>query len=137
MVECSAGEPASNYSGFDIGLWRALAPHLLWPEGQDFSFKCMGFDAMIADLLSPAGACSGGVARARPTRPQTPPWLRQLVGHPAAPAVGTAGITISTEREQSGMRFSYPYYRSSLAVLVHAPVEEGAQGWCAPLPPAA
>lgn len=50
----------------------------------------MGFDTMLEDLQTPGGNCS----------------------------IGIGGITITTDREEAGIEFSYPTYSSSLALMV-------------------
>ena len=54
--------------------------------------QCTAFSTLIADLQNATGVCSASAS----------------------------GITITTEREQLGIKFTYPYYKSSLGVLVQA-----------------
>lgn len=92
MGNCSPDQPASNYTGYDVAVWRATAGVLGWEEGIDWVFNCTGFSDMISELQKPenVSACD----------------------------IGVGGITISSAREQLGIEFSYPTYRSSLAIMV-------------------
>lgn len=84
-------------------LFREAAKSLGLTEGTSYVWSCQpSFKGMIEDLKSPAGVgpCDAAIA----------------------------GITITTARQESGIKFSYPYYSSSLRILVAAGTGS-ASGW--------
>ena len=70
------------------------------PYGSGYNFRCVRFSDMILDLHTPGGNCSMAIA----------------------------GITINIARQELGIKFSYPYYKSSLGIMVRASTETG-NGW--------
>lgn len=71
------------------------------PQGGDtFELVCRPFSDVVADLTAPGGTCT----------------------------LAAAGITISSEREDRGIKFSFPTYHSSLAIMVYAE-EKQDTGW--------
>ncbi|KAL4433390.1 hypothetical protein ABPG77_010243 [Micractinium sp. CCAP 211/92] len=91
---------AANFTGHDVQLVRSAASKLGLQEGRDFVFRCDSFSTMIDSLSDPRGPCSAAAS----------------------------AITITSEREAAGVRFSYPYYKSSLSTLVQAS-HSTSDGW--------
>lgn len=90
----------ANFSGHDVQMVRDAAALMGLTEGTDFEFKCDSFSTMLVALRNASGPCSAAVA----------------------------GVTITTEREGSGIKFTYPYFKSSLSTLVQAQLPAGT-GW--------
>ncbi|KAL4451646.1 hypothetical protein ABPG75_007308 [Micractinium tetrahymenae] len=91
---------AANFSGHDVQLVRRAAAKMGLQEGKDFVFRCSSFSSMVSSLTDPRGPCSAAAS----------------------------AITITSEREAQGIKFSYPYYKSSLSTLVQASQSSGS-GW--------
>ncbi|PSC76640.1 glutamate receptor [Micractinium conductrix] len=92
-------DPA-DFSGHDVAVVRQAAAVLGLVEEVDWEFRCDSFSTMVKSLTNGSGPCSAVAA----------------------------GVTITTERESQGIKFSYPYYSSSLSTLVQATTSSGT-GW--------
>lgn len=95
MVTCNTEQDPREYSGFDIEKFRQVAKHMGWKEGINYTFACIpeGFGVMMKDLFDTAdGICH----------------------------LATAGITLSSERVDMGLKFTYPTLRVQLAAIVKA-----------------
>ena len=57
MVYCDPAEGTKTYKGYQVELFRMLAHEVGWATG-DYTFTCMDYDDMMADLNDPAGSCS-------------------------------------------------------------------------------
>ena len=99
---CSLDEPPEFFSGLSIELFRNIAQDIGWQEGVDFRFECLmtSTDEVMLELANGVGVCDAAIA----------------------------SITISTERKQSGVLFSYPYLKGAVGIMVLR--DEGhASGW--------
>lgn len=61
QVTCEGVDDPSNYSGYQIELWRAIATDLGWSD-TDWTFYCMDWTIMIDDLSSSQGNCTAAAA---------------------------------------------------------------------------
>lgn len=109
MVDCDPIGNPDDFTGHDIEQMRILAERLGWTSPANYTFKC--FDAFV-DILHDLQGVSG---------------KREC-------ALAASGVTRSTERQNMGLHFTYPTYRSSLGILVQAEIREGSHwGFLRPL----
>ena len=99
MVTCSNTTDPATWTGHDIELMRAVMEALGIEYGTGYVWRCLGFRDMLADIEAGVN-CSMAIA----------------------------GITINIARQELGFKFSYPYYSSSLAIMVQSSVHH-TQGW--------
>lgn len=90
----------SEYTGFDVSLFRDAALRAgLGSAGNGYNFKCLPtFQGMLLNTLQ--GTCD----------------------------IALSSITITVEREQLGLQFTYPYLASYLGIMV-ATTGEKVAGW--------
>jgi Bacterial extracellular solute-binding proteins, family 3/Ligand-gated ion channel len=89
-----------SLSGFSVELFRLAAAQNNSIENTDYIFKCVPFTYMIDQLQLVNGTCD----------------------------VGVGAITISLERQNEGIQFTYPTYSTGLSVLVKA-TDSRSGGW--------
>lgn len=95
-------DTSDNFTGHDVELIRLAGSRLGLQEGTDFRFSCEPFDQLLQHVNSsdPDGPCSAAVG----------------------------AITITSERQQDGIKFSYPYFKSGLGILTKA-YTRTSSGW--------
>lgn len=95
MVYCDETvEDTSTYSGFDVEMFRQMASDLKLTEGTDYVFKCVEFDVMLDNATDPS-------------------LPRNEVCD-----ISAGGITITAQRQEEGVKFSYPYLNTGLQIAV-------------------
>lgn len=115
LVLCDAGRPPTSYTGHDVEMFRQLGSALGGQEGSDYEFQCMPLSEIVDSLQSTDGRCAD--CSKCPVTNCTPGC-----------DVAATGLTITLARAEQGIIFSYPYYKSALAVLVTGYVSSTA-GW--------
>ncbi|KAL4527734.1 hypothetical protein Ndes2526B_g08591 [Nannochloris sp. 'desiccata'] len=102
MSFCNVINPPEEYTGLSIETFRAAGSLLGWNEGIEYQFECKTASTgeLMAELAAGIGPCDAAVA----------------------------SITISTERQEQGILFAYPYYQTSIGIMVKSDVAV-ASGW--------
>lgn len=101
LVMCDPVREQNQYTGFGVELFRLVyGGELGLREGEQYNFNCTEFENLIPQLSTPNSYCD----------------------------IGLGGLVVTPERQSMGIRNSYPYYRSSLAIVVQSEVV-GTSGW--------
>ena len=107
MTMCRPGMNSTDFTGFDIELFRQAASELNYEEGIDYVFICMPFGEIITSLATPNDTSTCAMA--------------------------ISAITVNSQREADGIKFSFPYFNENLAVMVPTTVaSSNGWGWVSP-----
>ncbi|CAD7701751.1 unnamed protein product [Ostreobium quekettii] len=106
IVRCKASEPQSRYTGYHIDLVADLTKRLGF---DNYTLDCRDFKSILEDLQ------------------------KDNENETTCDMVAS-GITRSTDRQEAGIKFTYPTYRASLGIMTLAKVREGSSwGFLRPL----
>lgn len=100
-ARCAENLNQSQWSGFDVQLFRVAAQELNLKEGLEYNFKCVTLSDILEAIAIPDSECD----------------------------VALGGLAVSPDRQAAGIRFSWPYLQSDLAIIVSASAVEENYGW--------
>ncbi|KAK9804717.1 hypothetical protein WJX72_001753 [[Myrmecia] bisecta] len=91
MVACDGLSSPDAFTGYQPQLFRQVVANM-GMKPSTYNFTCMNWDDMIADLLDPDGSCD----------------------------LSAAGVEVSVQNLELGLKFSVPTYKTGLSILVAA-----------------
>ncbi len=98
MVYCTIGNnDTKSYTGFDVEMIRKLTQRLNLKEGTDYYFDCIPFLDIIESLKTREARCRN---------------CDECSQCYTGCDMGVSGITITLQRQEEGIVFSYPYYKA-------------------------